>query len=382
LEGAEIYKGEIINISVLSNDSKNSLTEVRFYIQDDFTGVDRTPPYSYEWNTENAGNGIHVIRAIAFYNEGNYVIDEVSVLLLSREPPEVFFSADQTRISPGTPVQFTDHSTNKPVEWLWDFGDGQTSSEQNPLHVYLSPGSYTIDLTVSNPYGSGRVTRIDYIAVIESGRFTDFRDGNTYRTVKAGRQEWMAENLAYLPSISLPKSGSISEPLYYVHGYEGTSVMEAKGTDNYKTYGALYNWPATIEAAPEGWHVPSDEEWKELEMYLGMSQSDADYIGFRGTNQGSKLAGGANLWQDDSLVNNDAFGSSGFMALPGGYRLYNSAIPLNFLGYGYECKWWSSTEIFHDTTSAWVRELWSNYSKVYRLTGVKDLGYSIRCVKD
>ena len=365
-----------------ANDSRNHLTEVRFYINDDFKSLSQTPPYSYEWNTNEAENGIHVIRAITFYIDGNFAIDEISVLLLSREAPEVFFTADQTNISLGDHVQFTEQSTNKPTAWLWDFGDGQTSAEQNPSHLYLLTGTYTISLTATNQFGSGKETKSDYIMVIESGRFTDFRDGKTYSTVKIGNQVWMAENLAYLPWVSPPKPGSDSEPYYYVLGYEGTSVQEAKATAHFKTYGVLYNWTAAIEAIPDGWHLPSDEEWKELEMFLGMSQSDADYIGFRGTNEGSKLAGNANLWPEDSLVNDDAFGLSGFMALPGGYRLYNNAIPLNFLGYGYECKWWSSTEIFGDTTSAWVRELMSNYSNIYRLTENKDLGYSIRCVMD
>ena len=65
--------------------------------------------------------------------------------------------------------------------------------------------------------------------------------------------------------------------------------------------------------------VKTDEEWKELEMYLGMSQLGADTTGFRGPNVGSKLAGRADLWANGDLKNDAAFGESGFIALPAGY---------------------------------------------------------------
>lgn len=64
------------------------------------------------------------------------------------------------------------------------------------------------------------------------GSFVDTRDGHEYEWVKIGGQIWMAENLAYLPSVSPPDKGSETERSYYVYGYEGFSVTEAKATDN------------------------------------------------------------------------------------------------------------------------------------------------------
>ena len=87
-------------------------------------------------------------------------------------------------------------------------------------------------------------------------------DGKVYKVVQIGNQCWMAENLAYLPSVSPPTEGSLIDPYSYVYGYEGTDINEAKTTTNYQTYGVLYNWPATLEACPSGWHLPSDAEWK------------------------------------------------------------------------------------------------------------------------
>ena len=115
----------------------------------------------------------------------------------------------------------------------------------------------------------------------DEGAFTDTRDGNTYSTVKLGNQIWMAENLAYLPEVSPSSLGAVNnndyaDPFYYVYGYEGSDVGQAKSNVNYGKYGVLYNWQAAIDACPAGWHLPTDADWKELEMFLGMSQSDTE----------------------------------------------------------------------------------------------------------
>ena len=71
----------------------------------------------------------------------------------------------------------------------------------------------------------------------------------------------MAENLAWLPGVSPSSDGSETLSYYYVRGYEGTVVSEAKAVANYSTYGVLYNWPAAMAACPDGWHLPSDGDW-------------------------------------------------------------------------------------------------------------------------
>jgi len=105
--------------------------------------------------------------------------------------------------------------------------------------------------------------------MIEScGSFTDSRDGHVYKCVKIGTQRWMAENLAYLPTVSPSTTVSRSFGYYYVYGYEGTDVSTAKSTDNYNNYGVLYNWPAAYNSCPNGWHLPSNTEWQSLASYL------------------------------------------------------------------------------------------------------------------
>ena len=79
--------------------------------------------------------------------------------------PVADFSASPTSGKAPLKVKFTDQSTENPVKWNWDFGDGQTSIDQNPTHTYVSAGTYTVKLTVKNKTGSDTVTHYDYIKV-------------------------------------------------------------------------------------------------------------------------------------------------------------------------------------------------------------------------
>lgn len=80
-------------------------------------------------------------------------------------PPVADFNATQTTASCPASIQFNDASTSTPQSWLWNFGDGQTSSQQNPTHVYAQPGTYTVKLRVSNTLGADSVQKAGYITV-------------------------------------------------------------------------------------------------------------------------------------------------------------------------------------------------------------------------
>lgn len=208
--------------------------------------------------------------------------------------------------------------------------------------------------------------------------FTDTRDGTIYKMVTIGNQVWMAENLKYLPSVVGPTVGSIATPCYYVYDYNGTSVSEAKKTENYTTYGVLYNWPAAMAntkssssnpsgvqgVCPAGWHLPSDAEWTELTDYLGGLDE-----------AGGKLKEiGTTHWTVHP--NNGATNESGFTALGAGYR-YNYEIFYDLRDNAY---WWSATE--HNDRYAWYRNVGYSHFKVGRNNDLKDEGFSVRCVKD
>ena len=210
------------------------------------------------------------------------------------------------------------------------------------------------------------------------GTVTDI-DGNVYQTVMIGNQEWMAENLKvthYRNGDAIPTGLSNSS------WSSTTSGAYAVYNDNESyadTYGYLYNWYAVDDErgiAPEGWHIASDAEWMELEITLGMSESEATDTGFRGTDQGSQLAGNSSLWTSGNLENNGAFGTSGFTALPGGCRNSNG----NYNYVSCNSYFWSST-VYSDP-NAWSRLLGYAYSDVYRNDGAKRTGFSLRCVRD
>jgi uncharacterized protein (TIGR02145 family) len=191
---------------------------------------------------------------------------------------------------------------------------------------------------------------------------TDDRDGTEYDVVRIGNQLWMAENLKYLPSVVGMATGSNTTPYYYVSGYNGTDVTVAKTIDNFATYGVLYNWAAANQdVCPSGWHLPTDDDWSELSVFLGGSDT-----------AGAKLKSeGITLWNDP---NTGATNESGFTGLPGGYR------DAMFYELGYYGHWWSATE--NGAGTAWARHLNYNDTKLRRGFANTSLGYSVRCVKD
>lgn len=205
--------------------------------------------------------------------------------------------------------------------------------------------------------------------------FTDPRDGNVYSTVKIGEQCWFAQNLAYLPQVNIPdlsKAASIDEaepqrePTFYVYGYEEGDLREAKSTKNYQVYGALYNQPASLIACPEGWRLPSDDDWKELEKHLGMDEEELEVEDFRLSGLLKEKLGSVEFGGKDTI---------GFHALGGGY--------LNSWSYFNELEeyavFWSATMVNED---AYVRGLTAASSGLLRFLYRPVYSFSVRCIQD
>jgi len=227
------------------------------------------------------------------------------------------------------------------------------------------------------------VTEIDSVIFQETGTVTDI-DGNTYKTVKIGTQWWMAENLkvtSYRDGTPIPNVMNFSQwkvlttDAYCYYEYDSISYKE--------TYGALYNWYAVngdtngngikdIEIAPDGWHIPTDEEWKELEMFLGMSQSVLDNEGWRGTDEGQKLKSMSG-WDSDG----DGIDEVGFAAFPGG-NCNGADGYFNLMGTN--TFFWTTSE--YTTYYAWCRNLRYEFDNIERMMHHKKNGFSVRCVKD
>ena len=181
-----------------------------------------------------------------------------------------------------------------------------------------------------------------------------------YKWTKIGTQTWMAENLAYLPSVNDATDNSTTVAKYYVYNYDGTVVADAKASSYYTTYGVLYNWTAAMGVCPTGWHLPSSAEWTTLETYVGGA----------GT-AGTKLKSVSD-WTTGGDTETDAYG---FSALPSG--LYFGSGFYNALIYG---SWWSATE--DDATYADGRIMDYDGANVNSGSGNKSNGFSVRCLQD
>ena len=199
---------------------------------------------------------------------------------------------------------------------------------------------------------------------ITYGSITDI-DGNTYKTVTIGTQTWMAENLKvtkYNDGIAIP---NVTDNTAWGELTTGALCDYGNIPSNSETYGKLYNWHAvnTGKLCPTGWHVPSDAEWTELTDYLGGTSVVGGKLKETGTTHWASL-------------NTGATNETGFTALPGGYRIFNG--PFSYIGYfGY---WWSATKL--GANDAWYRRMFYNASSVDRDYYDKELGFSVRCLKD
>ncbi|MBI5403841.1 MAG: fibrobacter succinogenes major paralogous domain-containing protein [Ignavibacteriae bacterium] len=203
---------------------------------------------------------------------------------------------------------------------------------------------------------------ISFCATISLSQVTD-KDGNTYKTVTIGTQEWTAENL----KVEHYRNGDVIPQVQDKEQWKklttGAWCYYESSTENGTTYGKLYNWYAVNDSrglAPEGWHIPSDAEWTTLIEFLGGSK-DA----------GEKIKS-TELWKDIKWATNE----SGFSAIPGGLCDEN----YNYKFIGKHACFWSSTS--NNTVASWIREMHNNLKDVKRDTFHKRYGLSVRCIKD
>ena len=200
--------------------------------------------------------------------------------------------------------------------------------------------------------------------------------GQEYNSVQIGTQCWMAENL----NIGTMINGGSEQT--------DNSIIEKYCYDNdtskCDTYGGLYQWDEMMQytttvgtqgVCPNGWHLPADNELKTLEMHLGMSQAQTDAQYWRGTDEGSELAGNELLWTNGDLDMNAAFGTSGFAFLPGGFRKTDGT----FLSDTDSAYFWSSSV---SGSTAWYRTLNYLFTQIHRYNNNKANGFGVRCVKD
>ena len=213
---------------------------------------------------------------------------------------------------------------------------------------------------------------------IETGTVVDV-EGNEYVTVKIGDQWWMAENLR-------SRTFRSGNPIPNIQDTELWGEAEGPGYCSYQNTSPstefLYNFFVVVseeQIAPEGWHIPSDDEWKQLEEFIGMPVSELDKTNWRGTSEGDALKSESSRDFPGWLEYGDVWGTDtyGFSANGQSCRLFDGkwGVPGKRLS-GF---WWSSTS---KDGYAWYRYLDYKKSGIFRYCGEHTYGFSIRCVKD
>jgi len=189
-------------------------------------------------------------------------------------------------------------------------------------------------------------------------------DGNIYHTVTIGTQTWMLENLKVTHYRNGDPIPHITDTIQLANLTTGAYINYKNNSANSDIYGRLYNWYAVVDGpllAPEGWHIPSQNEWQILIDYLG-----GDTIA------GAKLKEvGTNHWQ---APNTGATNESGFTALPGGLCWGT------FADIGLAGLFWSSTEV--DASAAICMIMFNSNIKALDVNYFKNANISVRCIKD
>ena len=320
-DGDAFERGSLITIHIdIEENQTGIITEVAIFINNREVSAAQDFPCYYEWNSADEETGYHILRLTSTDSDSNLYSDEYSIRLydMNRQP---------------------------------------------------CPGAETV---------------------------TDW-DGNRYNTIQIGDQCWMKENLKaihYADGTPLVDGNGTAASRYdtttkyYFIYNDDTSYIE--------TYGLLYIWKAAVNGysseldlnpsqiqgvCPDGWHLPSDSEWKELEMYLGMSQEEANDRDWRGTIEGGMLKEtGTSHW---AFPNRGSTNESGFTALPGG----NRSIIGEYEHLGERGSFWTSTNHIatNNTHNPAYRRLHYEEYRTWRYQGFHDyLTYarSVRCVKN
>lgn len=194
----------------------------------------------------------------------------------------------------------------------------------------LNAGVYNINIIAFDDRNDTTSTEINVFVP-----FLDERDGNTYKVTKIGNQIWMAENLNYDPTLNTPNPNPL---------------------------GRAYKWDEALNACPEGWHLPSDKEWNEMEQFLGMLTEELDL--------------GMPRWRGEEIGIGDKLKSVGFGKNANNSTFF-SALTNSSSG------WWSSTPDL-DGGSYWHinRALREDKHGIWEGATEDSKKEHIRCIKD
>ncbi|KPL13596.1 MAG: hypothetical protein AMS23_01330 [Bacteroides sp. SM1_62] len=273
------------------------------------------------------------IHQLIFPNDGETLIQGNTYLIKWHDDRSTSFRIRLLK-SGNTYINLTDDALNT-GEFSWTIPD-----------TLENDGAYTIKILSNDDdfiyYESAKTFII--LKPGETGSFMDPRDGQVYKTVKLEKRWWMAENFRF---------DTIGAYCYN------------NDPSNCEPYGRLYTLGTAKLAAPPGWHLPTDNEWRILEAYLGIPDEELFSLGFRGVNAGYLL------------INEDGVG---FNALLSGYMYYRWAE--RFYSLNASAYFWTST--YDESQSRyWVRQVTSNSGGIERTRMYGGhYAFSVRYIKD
>lgn len=333
---------------------------------------------AYATNTIGTGYG----SALSFTTADNISIPVLSTTEVTNVAPTTAISGGNITSDGGADISargvcWSTNQTPTTDDSKTEDGTG-TGSFTSSISGLQSNTTYYVRAYATNSAGTGYGDAVSFTtSEIETGTAVDV-EGNVYKTVVIGNQEWFAEDLRttkYNDGTSIPTGHSNEEwaalttGAYTIYPYAEIDGLNSDA-EVLKAYGALYNYYAVVSTSnlcPTGWHVPTDAEWTTLTDYIGVGAG----IKLKST----RIYTEHPRWNyyDSSTSGTDEYG---FSANPGGNRYADGS----FFDLGYYAIWWSTTE--SDTENAWEREI--NYGGTivngYALS--KNSGFSIRCLKD
>jgi uncharacterized protein (TIGR02145 family) len=267
--------------------------------------------------------------------------------------------------------------TSRGIYWSTDpdqITDENKTSDGSGTGNYISSMSglngsttYFVRAYATNSMGTAYGNQLSFTTPISD------IDGNGYHAISIGTQTWMVENLRVTHLNDGSEIELITSDLEWTTAKNPSyswyyNIVPVAGNN-----GALYNFSTvkTGKLCPVGWIVPSDEEWKTLEMFLGMPQSEADMINWRGEGTSNQLKA-----VDGWYVLNGIQDMYGFKALPSGSRF---GVTGGFENFNQGASWWSST--IYDDKNAWFRGISIGQATIYRGYLIYESGFSVRCMK-
>ncbi|MBN2175374.1 MAG: hypothetical protein JW731_14665 [Bacteroidales bacterium] len=330
---------------------------------------------------------------IKIYHRNHLPVMSSYVLNFSNQTLVYDFSQDELMVSGGK----YSHSQLAPGLWGLTAGDGNADGQvdntdkndvwlaENEISGYKQ-GDFNMDSRVDTNdlnlfWNTNTGKGIDNSAIYEFREWNcgnllyDTRNGQSYPTVAIGDQCWMAKNLNYgtMVDLSTDQTDDGVVEKYCIENLES----------NCDIYGANYQWgevmlytidEGTQGICPEGWHIPTDMEWCELENFVDSDTIDCYSEGFRGTDAGGHLKDTTNLWTDPNTGATNLFG---FNALPGGYY--------NYCDYQIEDEGLSGqffTSSLTGPDNPWSRMVQNDLSTIRRKHLSGEFGKNLRCIND